>query len=41
MELPSIILEQTASFTRAKIEEHMLIVMDKSIWRTPISTITN
>ena len=31
MELPSKTIEQTAFFTRAKIEEHMLIVMDKSI----------
>ena len=30
MELPSEILEQIAYNTRAKIEEHMLIVMDKS-----------
>ena len=30
MELPSKILEQTAFNTRPKIEEHMLIVMDKS-----------
>ena len=30
MELPSKILQQTAFNTRAKIEEHMLIVMNKS-----------
>ena len=30
MELPSKLLEQTAFITRRKIEEHMLIVMDKS-----------
>ena len=30
MELPTIILERIAFNTRAKIEEHMLIVMDKS-----------
>ena len=30
MELPSKILEQIAYNTRPKIEEHMLIVMDKS-----------
>ena len=30
MELPSKLLEQTAFNTRPKIEEHMLIVMDKS-----------
>ena len=30
MELPSNLLEQTAYNTRAKVEEHMLIVMDKS-----------
>ena len=30
MELPSKLLEQTAYNTRPKIEEHMLIVMDKS-----------
>ena len=30
MELPSKILEQMAFITRPKIEEHMLIVMDKS-----------
>ena len=30
MELPSILLEQIAFNTRPKIEEHMLIVMDKS-----------
>ena len=31
MELPSKILEHIAYNTRPKIEEHMLIVMDKSI----------
>ena len=30
MELPSKLLEQIAFNTRSKIEEHMLIVMDKS-----------
>ena len=30
MELPSNLLEQTAINTRPKIEQHMLIVMDKS-----------
>ena len=30
MQLPSKLLEQIAFNTRAKIEEHMLIVMDKS-----------
>ena len=30
MELPSKLLEQIAFTTRAKIEEHMLIVLDKS-----------
>ena len=30
MELPSELLEQVAYNTRPKIEEHMLIVMDKS-----------
>ena len=30
MELPSILLEQRAFNTRPKIEEHMLLVMDKS-----------
>ena len=32
MELPSKLLEQIAFNTRPKIEEHMLIVMDKSIY---------
>ena len=32
MELPSKLLEQIAYNTRAKIEEHMLIVMDKSTY---------
>ena len=31
MELPSKILEQESFNTRLKLEEHMLIVMDKSI----------
>ena len=31
MELPCKLLEQTAYNTRPKIEEHMLIVMDKSL----------
>ena len=31
MELPRKLLEQIAFNTRPKIEEHMLIVMDKSI----------
>ena len=40
--LPSKILEQIAFNTRPKIEEHMLIVMDKStLGRAFISTITN
>ena len=30
MELPSILLEQIAYNTRAKIDEHILIVLDKS-----------
>ena len=30
MEIPSKILEQIAFSTRPKVEEHMLIVMDKS-----------
>ena len=30
MELPSKLLEQIAYNTRSRIEEHMLIVMDKS-----------
>ena len=30
MELPSKLLEQIAFITRPKIEEHVLIVMDKS-----------
>ena len=30
MELPTKLIEQTAFHTRPKIEEHMLIVMDKS-----------
>ena len=38
MELPSKILEQIAFITRPKIEEDMLIVMDKKSWRTLIST---
>ena len=31
MELPSELLEQMAFNTRPKIEEHMLIILDKSI----------
>ena len=30
MELPSNLLEQTAFYTRSKIEEHILIIMDKT-----------
>ena len=30
MELPSKLLEQIAHITRPEIEEHMLVVMDKS-----------
>ena len=37
MELPSKILEQIAFNTRPKIEEHMLIVMDKSIHEEHLS----
>ena len=37
MELPSKLLEQTAFNTRTKIEEHMLIVMDKSIHEEHLS----
>ena len=37
MELPSKLLEQIAINTRAKIEEHMLIVMDKSIHEEHLS----
>ena len=41
MELPSKILEQIAFDTRPKIEEHMLIVMNKSTHQELIPTITN
>ena len=37
MELPSKVLEQIAFNTRAKIEEHMLVVMDKSIHEEHLS----
>ena len=37
MELPSKLLEQIAYNTRPKIEEHMLIVMDKSIHEEHLS----
>ena len=37
MELPSKLLEQIAYYTRPKIEEHMLIVMDKSIHEERLS----
>ena len=37
MELPSKLLEQIAFNTRLKIEEHMLIVMDKSIHEEHLS----
>ena len=37
MELPSKLLEQIAFNTRPKIEEHMLIVMDKSIHEEHLS----
>ena len=37
MELPSKLVEQIAFNTRPKIEEHMLIVMDKSIHEEPLS----
>ena len=41
MELPSKLLEQIAFNTRPKIEEHMLVVMDKSTRRAFISTTSN
>ena len=31
MELPSKLLEQIAFHTKPKIEEHMLIILDKSV----------
>ena len=37
MELPSKLLEQIAFFTRPKIEEHMLIIMDKSSHKEHLS----
>ena len=37
MELPSKILEQIAFNTRPKIEEHILIVMDKSTYEGHLS----
>ena len=37
MELPSKLLEQIAFNTRPKIEEHMLIVMDKSTHEEQLS----
>ena len=37
MELPSIILKQNAFITRAKMEEHMLIVMDKRTHKQHLS----
>ena len=37
MELPSKILEQKTFNTRLRIEEHMLIVMDKSIHEEHLS----
>ena len=37
MELPSKILEQIAFNTRPKIEEHMLVVVDKSIHEKHLS----
>ena len=37
MELPSKILEQMAFKTRSKIDEHILIVMDKSTHEEHIS----
>ena len=36
MELPSKLLEQIAFNTKPKIEEHMLIVMDKSSHEEPL-----
>ena len=37
MELPSKLLEKIAFNTRSKIEEHMLIVMDKSVHEEHLS----
>ena len=37
MELPSKLLEQIAYNTRPKIQEHMLIVMDRSIHEEHLS----
>ena len=37
MELPSKLLEQTAFKTRPKIEEHLLLVMDKSTHKEHLS----
>ena len=37
VELPSKILEQTAFFTRPKIEEHMLLAMNESIHEEHLS----
>ena len=37
MELPSKLLEQIAFITRSKLEEHMLIVMDKSTHQKHLS----
>ena len=37
MELPSKLLEQTVFNTRPKIEEHMLISMDKSTYEEHLS----
>ena len=37
MELPSKVLEQIAYNSRPKIEEHLLIVMDKSIHEEHLS----
>ena len=36
MELPSKLLEQIAFNTRGRIEEHLLIVMDKSTHEEPL-----
>ena len=41
MELPSKLLEQIAINTRPKIEEHMLIVMDKSTYPNHYKLIIN
>ena len=37
MELPSKLFEQISYNTRPKIEEHMLIVLDKSTHEEPLS----